>query len=183
MPECSKLSSASLTLTVKASDRFPEAAPPTYPRYLCVGAPQPSRKSLLQGLRASVLVRTGVRKELVYRHPLCSRSFSTCKTSAFSSGAEGVRTPDLRRAKAARYFARGFWSLQNACKLLYFCFDAILSMSGDLLGLPHGCCTRAEECHRRVAAVFRITTTRSMLRCSQPARKPEAPSISRIMAT
>jgi hypothetical protein len=25
----------------------------------------------------------------------------SCKTSVFSSGAEGIRTPDLRRAKAA----------------------------------------------------------------------------------
>src|SRR5215218_936689 len=156
MPECSKLSSASLTLTVKASDRFPEAAPPTYPRYLCVGAPQPSRKSLLQGLRASVLVRTGVRKELVYRHPLCSRSFSTCKTSAFSSGAEGVRTPDLRRAKAARYFARGFWSLQNACKWQYFCVDAFPSISGDLLGLLHGCCTAGKACIRTRSGMITI---------------------------
>jgi hypothetical protein len=31
-------------------------------------------------------------------------------------GAEGSRTPDLRRAKAARYFAGPFRSLQNTCK-------------------------------------------------------------------
>src|SRR5215212_11755095 len=121
--------------------------------------------------------------DVVSNRKSCSRLRFILQIATFFSGAEGVRTPDLRRAKAARYFARGFWSLQNACKLLYFCFDAILSMSGDLLGLRHDCCTRAEECHRRVAAVFRITTTRRMLRCSQPVHRPETPSISRIMAT
>jgi hypothetical protein len=31
-----------------------------------------------------------------------------CKSAHFKSGAEGIRTPDLRRAKAARRFARAF---------------------------------------------------------------------------
>jgi hypothetical protein len=42
---------------------------------------------------------------------------------------------------AARYFARGFWSLQNACKLPYLPIGAFLKVSGDLLGLLHGCRT------------------------------------------
>src|SRR5215208_1448448 len=32
----------------------------------------------------------------------------TCKTEHSLSGAEGIRTPDLRRTKAARYFAEAF---------------------------------------------------------------------------
>jgi hypothetical protein len=56
------------------------------------------------------------------------------------SGAEGIRTPDLRRAKAVSYFARGFWSLQNPCKWALFRVIAFLSISGDLLVLLHGCC-------------------------------------------
>jgi hypothetical protein len=42
--------------------------------------------------------------------------YATCKSAHLRSGAEGIRTPDLRRAKAARYFAGDFWRLQNACK-------------------------------------------------------------------
>jgi hypothetical protein len=61
----------------------------------------------------------------------------TCKSSDFRSGAEGIRTPDLRRAKAARWFAGAFWSLQNACTLPRFCVDAFPGISGDLPGLLH----------------------------------------------
>jgi hypothetical protein len=57
-------------------------------------------------------------------------------------GAEGIRTPDLRRAKAAQYIARGFWSLQNTCKLPYLLGGALLKVSGVLLRLLHGCYTR-----------------------------------------
>ena len=38
--------------------------------------------------------------------------------------------------------AGGFWSLQNACKSPYLLYGAVLKVSGDLLGLLHGCCTR-----------------------------------------
>ena len=61
----------------------------------------------------------------------------------FWSGAEGIRTHALRRAKAARYFARAFSSLQKPCKLPYFCVETFPGSSGDLLGLLHGCCTTA----------------------------------------
>ena len=71
---------------------------------------------------------------------LCLVRF-TCKYVLFLSGAEGIRTPDLRRAKAARYFAGRFSSVQNACKLSCFRVDTFPSISGDLLGLLHGCCT------------------------------------------
>jgi hypothetical protein len=64
-----------------------------------------------------------------------------CKTAYSRSGAEGIRTPDLRRAKAARYSAGAFWSLQNPCKQPYSRVKAFHSISGDLLGLLHGCCT------------------------------------------
>jgi hypothetical protein len=52
-----------------------------------------------------------------------------------------VRTSDLCRAKAERWFAGGFWSLQNSCKCTYLVYEAILNSSGDLPGLLHGCCT------------------------------------------
>ena len=48
----------------------------------------------------------------------------------YRSGAEGIRTPDLRRAKAARYFAGVFSSLQNRCKRAYFLHDAFPELSG-----------------------------------------------------
>ena len=38
--------------------------------------------------------------EVVLKSIFCSVVFS-CKTAYFGSGAEGIRTPDLRRAKAA----------------------------------------------------------------------------------
>ena len=59
----------------------------------------------------------------------------------YRSGAEGIRTPDLRRAKAARYFAGAFWRLQNSCKSRFSCEEVLLKLSGHLLGLLHGCCT------------------------------------------
>src|SRR3712207_8926858 len=42
-----------------------------------------------------------------------------------------------------RSVAGGFWSLQNACKTAYLVYDAFANISGDLLGLLHGCCTTA----------------------------------------
>ena len=43
-------------------------------------------------------------------------SYFACKLLYFRSEAEGIRTPVLRRAKAVRYFAQGFWSLKISCK-------------------------------------------------------------------
>jgi hypothetical protein len=65
----------------------------------------------------------------------------TCKTALFESGRCWDRTSDLCRVKAVRLFARGFWSLQNSCKSPYFYIDAFPSVSEDLPGLLHGCCT------------------------------------------
>jgi hypothetical protein len=65
--------------------------------------------------------------------------YLTCKMQTSKSGAEGIRTPDLRRAKAARYSAGDFWSLQNPCKSPCFCIDAFPSIAEDLLGLLHRC--------------------------------------------
>jgi hypothetical protein len=45
--------------------------------------------------------------------------------------------------KAARWFAGGFWSLQNTCKWAYSSYDAFPQFSGYLLGLLHGCCTQS----------------------------------------
>jgi hypothetical protein len=73
-------------------------------------------------------------------------------------GAEGIRTHALRRAKVARRFARLFQSLQNRCKSAYFLHDAFPSISGDLLGLLHGCCTAMRRALRvGVSFVLRIT--------------------------
>jgi hypothetical protein len=57
------------------------------------------------------------------------------------SGAEGIRTPDFRRAKAARHFAGPFRSLQNSRKQAHFYSIALPDISEDLPGLLHGCCT------------------------------------------
>ena len=84
-----------------------------------------------------------------------------CKTALFISGAEGIRTPDLRRAKAAQYFASGFWSLQNSCKSAYFLLDAFPEFSGDLLGLLHGCCTI--QCPWHLRREIRFETIMSLL--------------------
>ncbi len=40
-------------------------------------------------------------KVVIFRHLTLSSSHFTCRTASFISGAEGIRTPDLRRAKAA----------------------------------------------------------------------------------
>jgi hypothetical protein len=57
--------------------------------------------------------------------------------ACFSSGAEGIRTPDLRRAKAASYFAGPFWSLQNSCKYACYSNNAFPEFLGHLLRLLH----------------------------------------------
>src|SRR5215207_1235933 len=62
-----------------------------------------------------------------------------CKTANFRSEAEGIRTLDLRRAKAALYFSEPFWSLQNSCKSAYFLYNALPKFSGCSLRLLHGC--------------------------------------------
>src|SRR5215208_6162639 len=64
----------------------------------------------------------------------------TCKSAYSESGAEGIRTPDLRRAKAAQYFSHDFWSLQNSCKQAYFLDFAFPEQSGHSLRLLHSYC-------------------------------------------
>ena len=83
-------------------------------------------------------------------------------------GAEGIRTHALRRAKAARYFAGSFRGLQNSCKQLYSCVDAFPSISGDLLGLLHGCCTDVVVCIRIMSGkvVIRPAAWSSLMRAS-----------------
>ena len=65
----------------------------------------------------------------------------TCKRALFNSGRCWFRTSDLCRVKAARWFAGGFWRLQNPCKSSYSCAVDFPNIAGDLLGLLHGCCT------------------------------------------
>ncbi len=59
--------------------------------------------------------------------------------AAKGGGAEGIRTPDLRRAKAARHFAESFWSLQKSCKT--FILTSMLFPSFQVI--YSGCCTVA----------------------------------------
>ena len=40
----------------------------------------------------------------------------TCKTRNFQSGAEGIRTPDLPRAKSGHYYRRRSPLFKNTCK-------------------------------------------------------------------
>ena len=64
--------------------------------------------------------------------------------------------PLTSAAKAARYFARGFWSLQNACKSPYLLVGAFLKVSGYLLRLLHGCCTDCKACTRTRSGMIAI---------------------------
>jgi hypothetical protein len=49
----------------------------------------------------------------------------------FRSGAEGIRTPDLRRAMAATYFAGAFCGLQKPRKIADFYASAFPELSGE----------------------------------------------------
>ena len=90
------------------------------------------------------------------------------QTSTFLSGAEGIRTPDLRRAKAVRWFAKGFWSLQNTCKRADSRENALLQFSGYHPGLLHGCCTDARDSIRARSGtiVIRPAAWRPFMRVS-----------------
>jgi hypothetical protein len=59
----------------------------------------------------------------------------------------GDSNPRPPPAEAAQYFARGIWSLQNTCKTPYLLIGTFLKVSGDSLGLLHGCCTRVPSGH------------------------------------
>jgi hypothetical protein len=87
--------------------------------------------------QAAVLPRWCSRIEHAYPTPSV---FATCRS--FVCGAEGFRTPDLRRAESARYLATNFWGLRNSCKYAYSSHNAFLRLSGRSLGLLHGCCTK-----------------------------------------
>ena len=50
------------------------------------------------------------------RIELCSYSLFCTENHNSCSGAEVIRTPDLRRAKAVRYIAGDIWTLRNSCK-------------------------------------------------------------------
>src|SRR5918998_1863235 len=76
--------------------------------------------------------------------------------AGFRSGPDETRTRNLRHAKAAQYFARGFSSLQNACKSSYLLIDALLKASGVSLGLLHGCCTKRCGTHLLRKRVTRL---------------------------
>jgi hypothetical protein len=72
--------------------------------------------------------------------PSTDPSRFTCKPTDFRSGAKGIRTPDLRRAKTGRHFAGPFRRLQNSCKqahlLLYrfsCCFRRFTRVAARLL--------------------------------------------------
>src|SRR4028118_1368894 len=96
--------------------------------------------SCIRVLPSALLHGCCTRAWLAVGEPILILSF-TCKCPLLRSGAEGIRPPDLRRAKAARHFSEPFRSLQNSCKQAHFCSIAFPGISGDLLGLLHGCCT------------------------------------------
>ncbi len=76
----------------------------------------------------------------------------TRKDAIFRSGAEGIRTLGLHRARMARHFVGPFRCLQNGCKSAYFVLNAFPRFSGDLLGLLHGWCTRRRPPPRCIVA-------------------------------
>lgn len=67
----------------------------------------------------------------------------TCKSRDFGGERCWDRPTVLCCMKAVGYIAGEFCSLQNCCKLPYFCGDTFPSFSGDLLGLLHVCCAPA----------------------------------------
>ena len=71
-----------------------------------------------------------------------------CKSIYFLGGAEGIRPPDLRRAKATRDSPAGFWALQNLCKSAYLLHNAFPELSGHWLGLLHT--EHARRCREHV---------------------------------
>src|SRR5215212_4269611 len=71
----------------------------------------------------------------------------TCKTALFLGGLAWTRTRDLFLIRVAWRFSGDFQSLQNACKWQHSDEDTFLGISGDLLGLLHGCCKLREKDH------------------------------------
>jgi hypothetical protein len=67
------------------------------------------------------------------------------QTPAFRSGAKGIRTPNLRRAKPARCFAGECCSLQNTCKSDGLCARALPELSDDSRRLLHIECSRSRD--------------------------------------
>ena len=65
----------------------------------------------------------------------------SCKTLFSKSGAEGIRTPDLRRAKADSYCYGCSLLFKNSCKQAYSILCIVVSVRRCLSGLLHGCCT------------------------------------------
>jgi hypothetical protein len=76
------------------------------------------------------------------------------------SGAEGLRTPDLRRAESARYLATNFWGLRNSCKYAYSSHNAFFRLSGHPLGLLH---KKGLEQSRYLIPVYRYCCPRERL--------------------
>src|SRR5215208_5180110 len=69
---------------------------------------------------------------------------------------------------AARRFAEVFRCVQNACKWQYSDGSPLLSVSGHLLGLLHGCCTDVVVCIRIKSGkvVIRLAAWSSLMRAS-----------------
>src|SRR4028118_67130 len=70
----------------------------------------------------------------------------------FSGGPAWTRTRDLFLIREARLFSDVFPSLQIPCKCPNYLLDPFLELSGHLLGLLHGCCTRLRRLLRRIGA-------------------------------
>jgi hypothetical protein len=67
--------------------------------------------------------------------------------------------------------------MQNACKLPYLSIGAFLKVSGELLGLLHGCCTDVTVCIRTRSRmiVIRPAAWSSLMRASSWERSPMSP--------
>ena len=108
---------------------------------LQVGVPQP---------RTSRIIHLGYCMVAAHEQQWCSdissaSSIFTCKTQAFWSGADGIRTHALRRAKALRAFR--VRPGVSACVTYTSLFPQIeeigvpAAFAPVLVGLLHGCCT------------------------------------------
>ena len=67
---------------------------------------------------------------------------SPCKLAIFSSGAGGIRTPDLRRAKSGHYRRRRSSLFRKSCKTAYSLYKRLAIFHRRSRGLVYHWCKR-----------------------------------------
>jgi hypothetical protein len=87
----------------------------------------------------------------------------SCKSSRSQSGAEGIRTPDLRRAKSDPYRRGCSLVFRNTCKIGYWPLKAFVSVRRCSRGLVYYWCTGAPGGIRTCDQQIRSTVRRVYL--------------------